>query len=247
MNRNRELSIYLFGTIGQTVITCIVVCLFRGMQIELNYSTALGMLAIAIGGISSAVWGIIVSVKYRKTTVKKIFFDFANIKQSFSSYLLVVVFLLLDFCPVLFCGKFLINDWYVPIILFVKAILFGGIEEIGWRYTFQPILEERVNYVVSTIITFLAWGIWHFLYFYIDGSLYQVQAKYFLMGLFVNCFILSALYNKTKSLWICVMTHALINTLSQLSIGGDAFVTFVCRVIIILIAIIICMKGRKRK
>lgn len=245
MNRSKALYVYLSGTMVQIMITCIVVCLLQSMEIELNYSTILGMLAIGIGGVSSALWGIIVSVNYKKTTVKKILLDFINIRQSYSSYLFVGAFLLLDFGYVLFGGKFQINVWYMPIMIFLKAILFGGIEEIGWRYTFQPILEEKVNYIFSTIITFLSWGVWHFLYFYIDGSLYQVQATDFLLGLLTSCFILSALYNQTNSLWICVMTHALINTLSQITSGGNAYVSFVCRGIIILISIMICMKEKR--
>ncbi|MDE6725556.1 MAG: CPBP family intramembrane metalloprotease, partial [Ruminiclostridium sp.] len=172
----------------------------------MNYSTALGMIAIGIGGASSALWGVIVSVKYKKATVKGILLDFINVRQSPSSYLLAFVFLILDFCCVPFGGGFQISIWYMPIIIFLKAIIFGGIEEIGWRYTFQPLLEEKVNYIFSTFITFLSWGVWHFLYFYIEGSLNQVQAGAFLLGLLTNCFILSALYNKTKSLWICAMT-----------------------------------------
>lgn len=135
-------------------------------------------------------------------------------------------------------------------VLFVKAILFGGIEEIGWRYTFQPIIEQQHNYVFSTCVTFVFWGIWHFLYFYIEGSIQFVQVGSFLLGLLINCFILSALYYKTKSLWICVMTHALINTLSQISVGGNLMVSMICKVIIICIAIFIsrgvCINNEKR-
>ena len=40
-------------------------------------------------------------------------------------------------------GMLQVKNWYTPVILVVKAILFGGIEEIGWRYTFQPIIEEQ--------------------------------------------------------------------------------------------------------
>ena len=246
MNRNKALYLYWFGTIGQILITCIVCFLLRSIKVELNYSTTLGLLAIGIGGTSSALWGIIVSLKYKKTTIKKIFFDFINIRQSFSNYLFVVVFLLVDFCYVLIGGKFQINVWYTPIILFLKAILFGGIEEIGWRYTFQPILEEKVNYLFSTIITFLSWSIWHFLYFYIDGSLSQIQTHNFLLGLFTNCFILSSLYKKTNSLWLCVITHALINTLSQISNGGNIHVSFACKGIILLISIIISLKEKRQ-
>lgn len=244
-NRKKALYVYLLGTIGQIMITCIIVFGLRKIGIELNYATPLGILAIGIGGISSALWGVVVSVNYKKTSVKSILLDFINIRQSFTSYLYAAVFLLLDFGCVLMGGEFQITVWYMPIIIFMKAILFGGIEEIGWRYTFQPILEERANYIFSTIITFLLWSIWHFLYFYIDGSLQQVQAGGFLLGLFTNCFILSALYNKTNSLWICVMTHALINTLSQITSGGNEYVSFVCKGIIVFIAILICTKERR--
>lgn len=134
------------------------------------------------------------------------------------------LFLFLDFFCVLFEGILQINSWYIPILLFFKAVIFGGIEEIGWRYMFQPTLEERFHYVTSTIMTFLARGVWHFSYFYIEGTLTQVRGMDFLAGLFVNCFILSALYAKTSSLWICVMTHSLINVFSQLAIGGNQYV-----------------------
>ena len=40
-------------------------------------------------------------------------------------------------------------------------------------------------------------------------------------------------------IWICVMTHALLNTLSQISVGGNLMVSMICKVIIICIAIFI--------
>ena len=202
------------------------------------------MFAILIGGTSSALWGIIVTIRYKKATLKEILIDFVNVHQSFSSYILVFVFLLLDFA--LQGGKFQINSWYIPVILFLKAILFGGIEENGWRYTFQPVLEEKLNYIISTIITFVSWGTWHLLYFYIEGSLYQVIVAEFLLGLLTNCFILSALYNKTRSLWICVMTHALINMLSQISGGGNFYISLICKGIIIIIAVVVSHRAKRR-
>lgn len=158
---------------------------------------------------------------------------------------LVLIFLSLDFCCVLFGGKLQISVWYIPVLLFLKAILFGGIEEIGWRYTFQPVLEEQYSYILSTIITFFAWGAWHFSYFYIEGTMSQVQVINFAAGLLVNCFILSSLYVKTSSLWICVMTHSLINVFSQIVIDGNQYVLFICRIIIIIIAVILSNQERR--
>lgn len=247
MNRNKALYVYLAGTIGQIFITCIVVFLLRSIEIKIDYSTPIGMLAIGIGGTSSALWGAIVAAKYKKIPVRKILIDFIDLRQSYSSYLYMILFLALNFCYLLIGGEVQVSVWYLPIIIFLKSILFGGIEEIGWRYTFQPILEEKINYILATIITFLSWGVWHLLYFYIDGSLSQIQVKYFMIGLFTNCFILSALYNKTKSLWICVMAHAFINMLSQISSGGNTYVVFICRGIIILLSIAICKNEKRRK
>ena len=135
----------------------------------------------------------------------------------------------------------------MPIILFLKAIIFGGIEEVGWRYVFQPVLQERCNYITSTIITFVAWEIWHFSYFYIEGTLPQVQVFGFLLGLLISCFVLSALFIKTNSLWICVMTHALINVFLQLAIGGNQYVSYVSKIIIIVMAVVISSGGQNKK
>ena len=230
VDRKNAIRLYLTGTIGQITVIAVIVYLLRRMGIVVDYTTVIGIIAIGIGGISSAMWGSIVTVRYRKINFKRIVIEFVNIKQPVLGYLLVFMFLSIEFCYLL--------------------ILFGGIEEIGWRYTFQPIIEQQHNYVFSTCVTFVFWGIWHFLYFYIEGSIQFVQVGSFLLGLLINCFILSALYYKTKSLWICVMTHALINTLSQISVGGNLMVSMICKVIIICIAIFIsrgvCINNEKR-
>ncbi len=246
MDRKNALALYLIGTLGQIWIICTITFILRNYGICVDFTTPIGVIAIGIGGTSSALWGIIIAVKYKKFSLKYILKDFVCLRQKYSSYLFVLIFLGLDFCCVLLEGNFQISAWYIPVLLFVKAILFGGIEEIGWRYTFQPILEERFSYILSTIITFLAWGVWHFSYFYIEGTLSQVQITDFALGLLVNCFILSALYAKTNSLWLCVMTHSLINVFSQITTGGNQYVLFICRIIIIIIAVA-CSNQKRRK
>ena len=251
VDRKNAIRLYLSGTIGQITIIAVIVYLLRRMGIVVDYTTVIGMIAIGIGGISSAMWGSIVAVRYRKISFKKIVIDFINIKQPVSSYFLVFMFLGIEFCYMLMGGTFQVSYCYMPVILFVKAILFGGIEEVGWRYTFQPIVEEQHNYVISTCMTFVFWGIWHIFYFHIEGSIQVVQIGSFLLGLLINCFMLSALYKKTKSLWICVMTHALINTLSQISVGGNLIISMICKVIIICIAVFIsrgvCINNEKKE
>lgn len=234
MNRKNAILTYLLGTFIQMFIACIIIMLFK--------NNVMNSLAISIGGVSSALWGIIVSNKYKGIKVKQTLYDFINIKKSYKYYLLIFMYLLLDFCYIFIGCTFKINDWYIPIVLFLKAIIFGGIEEIGWRYTFQILLEEKLNFTISSIITFVCWGIWHFMYFYIEGTIYQVQVIPFLIGLLTNCFILASLFRITKSLSICVITHSLINMLSQIVYGGNEIVSVICSVIIISISIIISNK-----
>lgn len=236
MKRKQALSFYLAGTFGQILLVSLLVWLLRAGGVRVDYGTPIGLFTLMLGGLSSAIWGAIISIRYHHSSLKKLVRDFFQVKQALLNYLLVLIFIGLDFLPQVFSGEMIIPTWYLPIILFVKALIFGGIEEIGWRYFFQPTLQEKLTYLVSTLCTFVAWSLWHLLYFYIDGSMATVHLLPFLLGLLSNCFILSAIYTKTRSLWLCVMTHALINALSQLSSVENIWLSLVIKVLIILLA-----------
>lgn len=247
MNRKQALSFYLAGTLGQILLVSLLVWLLRAGEVRVDYGTPIGLFTLMLDGLSSAIWGGYVSIRYHHSSFKQLVRDFFQVKQAPLNYLLVLIFIGLDFLPLVLSGKMIIPTWYLPIILFVKALVFGGIEEIGWRYFFQPTLQEKLTYIVSTLCTFVAWSLWHLLYFYIDGSLAMVKLLPFLLGLFSNCFILSAIYTKTRSLWLCVMTHALINSLSQLSSTEENLgLSLVIKVLIILLAMRIASSSMEK-
>lgn len=246
MNRKQALLIYLVGTLGQILLVSLLVWLLRVGGVRVDYGTPIGLFTLILGGLSSAIWGGYVSICYHHSSVKQLVRDFFQVKQPLSNYFLVLIFLGLDFLPLVFSGDLIIQAWYLPIVLFCKALVFGGIEEIGWRYFFQPALQEKWTYLVSTFCTFVAWSLWHLLYFYIDGSLATIHLLPFLLGLLSNCFILSAIYTKTRSLWLCVMTHALINALSQLSSAESLWLSLVIKVLIILLAMKIASSSMEK-
>ena len=246
MSRKQALSMYLIGTFGQVLGVSLLVWFLRAGGVKVDFTSPMGMIAIIVGGLSSAFWGSLASIGYHQSSFKQVLKDFFQVKDSLANYCLVLVFLLLDFFPFIFGGKITTQSLVLPVVLFFKALLFGGIEEIGWRYFFQPTLEERIAYLSATVITFLAWSSWHLLYFYIDGSLAVIQLFPFLVGLLTNCFILSALYHKTQNLWICVMTHALINALSQLSSTENLWLSLVIKVLIILLAMRIASSSMEK-
>ena len=247
MSRKQALSMYLLGTFGQVLLVALLVWFVRTGGVKVDFTSPMGIIAVIVGGLSSALWGSLASISYHQSSFKQVLKDFFQVKQAPLNYLLVLIFIGLDFLPLVLSGKMIIPTWYLPIILFVKALVFGGIEEIGWRYFFQPTLQEKLTYIVSTLCTFVAWSLWHLLYFYIDGSLAMVNLIPFLLGLLSNCFILSAIYTKTRSLWLCVMTHALINALSQLSSTEESLgLSLVIKVLIIFFAMRIASSSMEK-
>ena len=106
MNRDKALSLYLLGTMGQIWIICIIVFMLRRSGFAVDYTTPLGMVAVSVGGISSALWGSVIAVKYKNYRVKKILKDFFYVKQNYCSYLLVIFFLCLDFLSIIVNGSF---------------------------------------------------------------------------------------------------------------------------------------------
>lgn len=246
MNRKQALSMYLIGTFGQVLGVSLLVFFLRAEGVKVDFTSPIGIIAVVLGGLSSAFWGGLVSISYRQSSFKQVLKDFFQVKDSIANYYLVLIFLVLDFFPSILGGKIITQSLVLPVVLFFKALLFGGIEEIGWRYFFQPALQEKLTYLVSTLYTFLAWSLWHLLYFYIDGSLATIHFLPFLLGLLSNCFILSAIYTNTRSLWLCVMTHALINALSQLSSTESVWLSLLIKVLIILLAMRIASSSMEK-
>lgn len=252
MNDNKLLTKYLFPVMIQIVIVALITVIFSNNGIKLGYGSVIGIILIALSGVSSALWGVIYQCRYNGKRFSEIIKDFINIRQSKKSYLLMIAFLVIDFGGVIINNGFQIESIWFPILLFLKAIVFGGIEEIGWRYTFQPAIEQKVKYIPAVFITFICWGIWHFLFFYIDGSIMRINVPFFLLGLMTNCFVLSALYAYSGSLWICVMTHALINTLSQIAVDdnvvdNNVIISIILKIVCMVIAVVLYNMTSKKK
>lgn len=241
---NKKIYFFLSPTFAQITIVSLITFILRKNGYECGYDSILGIILIIAAGISSALWGCVFQIRYNGKNIKMILKDFFHFKADFKSYMLVVVFIILDFFDILFGGSLQITKGYTILFLFVKSIAFGGIEEIGWRYTFQPYVEKRLPYSAAAVATFVFWGVWHFLFFYIDNSISDIQVFPFLSGLLTNCFMLSAIYNYKKNLWLCVLAHSLVNTFSQVVIGGNIYIGLFVKLIIIILSILLSRRSR---
>ena len=94
MIRNKAIAVYLLGTFSQLVSVCLFFFLLNHFSVQSNLLSILG---IFLGGISSALWGIIVAKHYFHIHFKKIVKDFFNIHTSYKHYLLSLFLIILDY------------------------------------------------------------------------------------------------------------------------------------------------------
>jgi uncharacterized protein len=89
--------------------------------------------------------------------------------------------------------------WPVYLATFAFTLVLGGaLEEPGWRGYALPRLQQRFTPLGATAILGLAWGVWHVP---IYGPLGFVVP-------FVLAFFYTWLYNRTGSVWLCILLHA---------------------------------------
>lgn len=97
MKRKQALLLYLVGTLGQILLVSLLVWLLRAGGVRVDYGTPIGLFTLILGGLSSAIWGGYVSIRYHHSSFKQLVRDFFQVKQPLSNYLLVLIFLGLDF------------------------------------------------------------------------------------------------------------------------------------------------------
>ena len=147
-------------------------------------------------------------------------FDF---RHPIFSYLMVVILAILFILPqCVICGYENGAPIYAIIIMIPMMLVAGGLEEAGWRYILQPELEKKHSFTISTIIVSIIWWLWHLPLFYIQG-VGQYGHDYFAFGINVLglSFALASIRKNTGSVWLCVLFHCIINSLSGIYVTND--------------------------
>lgn len=138
-----------------------------------------------------------------------------SVKRNSWQYLIllsVLLFLVFSLSSVGISGRF--SNSLIPILLIQAILIGGGNEELGWRGTMQPLLEEKISYWKSSLLTGFVWGIWHLPLWFIEGSIQQQFPYYqFLIYAVIFSFVLATLYRKTQSVFFCMILHGLNNVI----------------------------------
>lgn len=158
-------------------------------------------------------------IKNMKEWLKNIF-DF---KHNAFSYIMVVFLGMVFILPQCLISGYESGAPFFAIVVMIPMMLFGGgLEEAGWRFILQPELEKKYSFITSTILVGAIWWLWHLPLFYIN-NVSQYGQHYLAFGINVLglSFALACIRKNTNSVWLCVLFHCLVNSLSGIYVIKD--------------------------
>lgn len=105
-------------------------------------------------------------------------------------------------------------------IYFVSNLITSGTEEFGWRgYLYPALKEENKTFWDISWKGGLIWAFWHFplmFYLYLNQGIFVLLPSLvgFTAGIIAMNYITNFIYEKTKSVFLSMILHALNNTMS---------------------------------
>ena len=108
---------------------------------------------------------------------------------------------------------------YLALISLPIMIIGGGLEEIGWRGYLQPMLQKKWPTFTSTLIVGGIWALWHLpLWFIVGSNQMSMNYLWFTTIVLALSLLLTVIYITTKSIFLCIIFHAFINSLWEVYI-----------------------------
>ncbi|MGW8905347.1 CPBP family intramembrane glutamic endopeptidase, partial [Heyndrickxia sporothermodurans] len=110
-------------------------------------------------------------------------------------------------------GEIFVKPYYTVFLTLPMFIIGGGMEELGWRGTLLPELNKKYSIFTSTLVVTVFWLFWHVPLWFINGTVqFGSNLEIFMISLLTISLLLSAVYIKTRSIFLCVLLHALFNS-----------------------------------
>lgn len=181
----------------------------------LKFGTALSYILFILGGVAPAINGIWLRRKYSSKKEFNLFIsNIKNYRHPFVWYLFTVgLAFVACFLPTLWGGASMENPIYIVFIVLPIMIIGGGLEEIGWRGYLQPALQRKWSSFTSTLIVGSIWTIWHLpLWFIVGSNQMSMNFIWYTVTVLALSFLLTVIYLTTKSIFLCIIFHSLINS-----------------------------------
>lgn len=145
------------------------------------------------------------------------------IKSNIGSYLFVIAGLFLYFLIHILVTKTtkMALPFYNFFLSLPGCLIIGGLEESGWMYILQPKLDKKYGYVLSAILTWIIWTVWHIPLFFIPGTNHGeglINFWMFSVQLLSFRFFNGTLYKISGKgcVFMCVLFHTMYNAASPI-------------------------------
>ena len=186
-----------------------------------------GQLLYILGGSSPTVMAFLVVHRFYSGDEKKAFYrSLVNFKQPFFYYAFALLTPIVLGMIFLLIAYLLGNPAYTQVssplqffVFFFPAIIFGGLEEVGWRGFLQERLSNKIKPLPLATIIGLIWAIWHLPMFLIPdlGNSPAGYIPFVLQGI-VFSLVLTYLFSVTASIPLVVFCHAAINAAGSIGL-----------------------------
>lgn len=215
----KTIILFLIATFSLTYVSHGLLAILTTSQI-IEFDSIIGFTLFFIGGSSPTLFAVFFILKYASKSRKNHFkHELLSVHHKWYYWLLALGI------PLLLGGIFQVIyisftshtfDSSVPAFMFfmiiLTSIIFGGLEEVGWRGFLQSKLQSRINLLVTAVIIGIIWGLWHIPLFFIEEvSHFNFKFIPFLLGAVMLSTYLTWLYAKTKSLVLVILFHASVN------------------------------------
>ena len=181
-----------------------------------------------------------------KEWLKTVFYD----KNKISLYLFVVAGLVLYFSiHFAVSGRFeMVLPFYMFFLALPGILIIGGLEEAGWMYLLQPMLDKKYGFVLSSVSFGSMWLLWHIPLFFIPGTSHYeglIDFWMFAVQLVAFRFFYGAIYKISGKgrVFMCVLCHTMFNAANSVfGIQPTTWAgTIAANAVIVLVSIITVM------
>lgn len=192
----------------------LLIAMYRFNLLSGNAAMVLHFLVIGFGaGMAPAYAAFIVRKKQSGITFKEFYKQIFYTVNTRKTVVFLMVFALIQFESCMVQEDYLGNPWFLFILFMPMMILGGGLEEIGWRGVFQPLLENRFSFFAAALIEGAIWSVWHLpLWLVPNTSQGAMDFTAFTLYCITLGLTLAAAYRLTKSVWVTILIHAWGNT-----------------------------------
>jgi membrane protease YdiL (CAAX protease family) len=137
-------------------------------------------------------------------------------------------------------------DFISLVRLTIMMVVFGGLEELGWRGLLLPALSKIFKFQIAALVVGAIWGIWHLPLFFMHGAAqYQSDFLVFAIQVIGLGFVLAWLFGRTRSIFICVLFHAFSNAVSSSGLSSPDGNGYVLALIWLLVGLGLVILDRK--